>query len=184
MEGPAAEVKETSIKLDLPAVPEFKVPKSNPDGSHPVKEMLLKANKFIDTEVQVKGHVVWIYDCATALRTSDMSDKDVNKLLAEHPEKCTRPHFILGDLADTPPDRGLWVVEYPRPLRKDELKSFTDEMVTEEKTKLAGLPKFAIGDVVTVGGKWMTRSPKGFSNTRGLLVYGSMTNQSLEVETP
>lgn len=178
MKGPAAEVKETSINLDLPAVPEFVVPKSNPDGSHPVKEMLLKANKFIDTEVQVQGYVVWIYDCATAVRTAEMSDKEVSKLLAEHPEKCTRPHFILGEKPDTAPDRGLWVVEYPRKLRKDELKSFSDEMIKEEKTKLAALPTFAIGDQVTVGGQWMTRSPKGFTNTRGLLVYGSMKNNA------
>src|SRR5687768_5782654 len=120
LQGAKAEVQETSIKLDLPAVPEFAMPQPNPDGSHSIAEMRLKGNKFLDTEVKVKGYVVWIYDCATALRTPEIDEKALAKMLEEEPEKCTRPHFTLGDKPDTPPDRGIWVVDIPRPLRKDD----------------------------------------------------------------
>ena len=69
LEGAKAEVQKTSIKLDLPAVPDFVMPQPNADGTHSVAEMRLRGNKFLDTEVKVKGYVVWIYDCATANRT-------------------------------------------------------------------------------------------------------------------
>src|SRR5690349_10201763 len=109
LEGAKAEVQETSIKLDLPAVPDFAMPQPNPDGTHPVSEMRLKGNKFLDTEVKVKGYVVWIYDCATAIRTPEMTDKQLATLLENEPERCSRPHFTVADKPDTPPDRGIWV---------------------------------------------------------------------------
>src|SRR5688572_20046808 len=81
-EGAAkAEVAETNIRIELPAVPEFKMPSPYPDGTHPVAEMRLKGNKMLDTEVRVKGYVIWVYDCATALRTPDMTDKELQRIL-------------------------------------------------------------------------------------------------------
>ena len=96
LEGAKAEVEETSIKLDLPPVPEFAMPAANPDGTHSVAEMRLKGNKFLDTEVTVKGHVVWIYDCATALRTPEMTDKELARILEDEPERCSRARLTAG----------------------------------------------------------------------------------------
>ena len=154
------------------------MPGTNPDGTHPVAEMRLKGQKLVDTEVRVKGHVIWIYDCGTAIRTPEMDEKELARLLAEEPERCTRPHFVLADTADTPLDRGVEVVEYPRPLRKDEKKALPDEEVAAAEAKLAALPTFQVGDEVVVTGTWALQSPHGFRNEDGLLVFGSMENLS------
>ena len=94
------EVGREKIKPDLPAVPAFDIPPVNPDGSHSVKEMRVKGRKLLDQEVQVKGYVTWIYDCATAIRTPEMSDEDVKKIITEDPTRCSRPKFTIGDSAD------------------------------------------------------------------------------------
>jgi hypothetical protein len=176
--GPTPEVMETSIKLDLPAVPAFDMPSANPDGSHPVLEMTLKGKLFLDTEIRVQGVVLWIYDCATAIRTPGMSDKELKTILETQPERCTRPHFVIGQSATTNIERGLEVVETPRPLRKDELGMYGEELEAEMAAALAALPAFQVGDNVIVTGEWSLSSPKGFHNSEGLLTYGSMVNLS------
>ena len=128
---------ETNIKLDLPAVPEFVIPQANGDGSHPVAEMRLNGKSFLDQEVRIKGTVLWIYDCATVIRTPEMSDKDLQEVLATQPERCLRPHFIHGEDASAKTERGIQVVEYPRPLRKDEKTALGDELVAEMEAALA-----------------------------------------------
>lgn len=178
LQGAKAEVEETSIKLDLPPVPDFTAPAANPDGTHSVHEMRLKGAKFLDTDVRVKGHVIWIYDCATAIRTPEMSEKDVAKLMADEPERCSRPNFYLGDTPDTPADKGIWVVEVPRPPRADEKKALPDEEVKAMQDAFNMVPKFQIGDQVVVTGKWALTSPKGFRNSDGLLVFAAMENLS------
>ena len=180
--GAKAEVVNTNIQLDLPAVPTFTIPTPNADGSHPVAEMRLKGKSYLDTEVRVKGTVLWVYDCGTAIRTPEMSDKDVKKMLEEHPEHCTRPHMIIGESGDAKVERGVEVVEYPRPLRKDEKKNMPDELLAEMESALAALPAFKVGDEVMVSGTWALRSPKGFHNSEGLLVYKGMQNLSAPAE--
>jgi len=173
--GPKAEVPETNIKLDLPAVPEFKMPAPYPDGAHPVAEMRLKGNTFLDTEVRVKGYVIWMYDCATAIRTPDMSDKDLTQMLADEPERCNRPNLYLGDKPDDIPDRGIWVVDIPRHPREDEKKVLPKEMLAEWPE----VPDFKVGQEVTVVGKWTLKSPEGFANSAGLMAYTSMIDHSV-----
>jgi hypothetical protein len=177
LQGAKAEVQETNIKLDLPAVPDFAMPQPNPDGTHPVQEMRLKGNKFLDTEVKVKGHVVWIYDCATAIRTPEMTDKEVASILENEPERCSRPHFTLADRPDVPPDRGLWVVDVPRAPRKDD-KLLGKEILAEMEAQWKALPPFKLGDEVVVTGTWSLHSPKGFRHSDGLVVYQQMENLS------
>src|SRR5688572_30157839 len=67
LQGAKAEVSKTDVKLDMPAVPAFDMPQPNPDGSHSVREMRLKGRKLIDTEVQIKGYITWIYDCTAEM---------------------------------------------------------------------------------------------------------------------
>ena len=182
LEGAKAEVMETNIKLDLPAVPAFEIPTANPDGSHPVNEMRLNGKSYLDTELRIKGTVLWIYNCGTAIRTPEMSDKDLKTILETQPERCTRPHFIIGESAGSKVERGIEVVEYPRPVRKDEKSALGDELVAEMEAALAALPEFKVGDEVMVTGQWSLRSPKGFHNSEGLLTYGSMVNLTVPVE--
>ena len=173
LSGAKAEVMETSIKLDLPPVPDFVVPKPNPDGSHPIAELRLNGKSFLDTEISATGTVLWIYDCATAIRSPEMTDKDLKTILETEPERCTRPHFIIGEDASSNMERGIQVVEYPRPVRKDEKTALPDEMVAELEAAFAALPEFKVGDEVRVSGQW---TPKGFHNSDGLMVYGGMEN--------
>lgn len=179
-EGAKAEVAETNIKLDLPAVPAFDVPKPNADGTHPVREMRLKGNKFLEQEVMVKGYVVWIYDCATAIRTPDMSEKELERILKEEPERCNRPNLYLGDSPDTPPDRGIWVVDIPRPPREDEKKVLPKEMLAEWPE----VPEYELGQQLVVTGTWALKSPEGFANSTGLLVYKALRPADAPPEAP
>lgn len=180
LKGAEAEVVDTNIKLDLPAVPAFTIPTANPDGSHPVPEMRLNGNSFLDTEIQIQGTILWIYECATAIRTPEMTEDDLKTVLETEPERCTRPHFIIGE-AGAKVERGIQVVEYPRPIRKDEKTAMPKEMIAEMEASLAALPAFKVGDDVTVTGTWALLSPKGFQDSRGLLAYKSMTNASVPV---
>jgi hypothetical protein len=175
LQGSEGEVEEVSSStVNLPQVPEFDEPKPYPDQSHPVREMRLKGNQFLDSSVQVKGYVVWVYDCAAALRTPSMTDEALKKLLKNEPERCDRPNFIIADEGNASPDKGIWVVEAPRPLRDDEKRLPPDKRKAMEKA-WKEMPKFAVGDLVTAKGKWARSSPGGFRNSDGLLVYESMT---------
>ncbi|MCP4446709.1 MAG: hypothetical protein GY811_15385 [Myxococcales bacterium] len=178
LSGAKAEVMETSIKLDLPPVPDFVVPKPNPDGSHSIAELRLNGKSFLDTEISAKGTILWIYDCATAIRSPEMTDKDLKKILETEPERCTRPHFIIGEDASTKTERGIQVVEYPRAIRKDKKSALPDERIAEMEAALAALPEFKVGDEVRITGQWTLDSPKGFHNSDGLMVYGGMENMT------
>ena len=92
------------------------------------------------------------------------------KVAKDIPEKCDKPNFYLGDTLDTPQEKALWVVEVPRPPRADE-KRFLPK---EELAAWPVVPVFATGQKVVVDGKWSMRSPRGFVNSDGLLVYANL----------
>jgi len=184
LQGPASEVKEHNIKLDLPAVPEFDIPEPNADGTHSVREMRLRGDRYLGTEVKIKGYVLWIYDCPTALRTPEMTDKELQRILRDEPERCNIPHFYLGDEANSPADKSVWIAEVPRAPRKDELKAGDEELVAQMKAAFEAMPKFSVGDQLTVSGTWETSSPRGFKREEGLLVYGGLQNLSQAAATP
>ncbi len=177
--GVKAEVVDTSIKLDMPEVPKFEIPQPNADGTHSVAEMRLRGNRYLGTEVKVKGHVIWVYDCATAIRTPEMSIEQVNKIVAENPDRCDRPNIYLGDTPDTPADKGVWLVEVPRPPRPDEIKAFSKEDVKVIEDAWQALPPFEIRHQVTATGMWELTSPRGFKNSGGLLVYKGLENKTV-----
>lgn len=172
--GAEAEVGREKIKPDLPAVPSFEIPPVNPDGSHAVKELRVKGRKFLDQEVTVKGYVTWIYDCATAIRTPEMSDEDVKKILEEDPMRCSRPKFRIADSAEAADDRTIKVVEVPRNPTALERKILKDEI--KDPTIWRPVPPLKIGDEVIVTGDWKQRAPHGDSDMDGLLVYKTLQN--------
>ena len=179
LEGAKAEVKPHNIKLDLPPVPDFKMPTPNSDGTHPVDEMRLRGKRYLGQSVQVKGFVISIYDCATAIRTPEMSEKEVKALIDEDPTRCIRPNFYIGSTDDAPLDKGIRVVENPRPPRADEkkLRSMREE-VKKMQEAFKAVPAFKVGDEVIITGNWATRSPRGFRDSDGLLVFESLKNLS------
>ena len=147
------------------------MPQAKPDGTHSVAEMRLKGNKFLDTEVKVKGHVVWIDDCATAIRTPEMTDKDCRQdPRGGAGDAAAAPHFYIADKAGHAPDRGVWVVDVPRALRKDDKNLPNEERAVMEAAGRR-CPPFKLGDEVVVTGKWAQESERRFRNSDGLLVY-------------
>jgi hypothetical protein len=188
------EVEETQIKLDLPPTPEFKEPVPYPDGSHSVTEMRLKGLKMLDQQVKITGYVVFQYDLTTCAR--DVGEKLVKadpklcegkkdviecttkvgqKAVAESPDQCDRPYFYLADTPNASFEKSLWVVEVPRPLRDDEKK---DPALVEAYKKAPPPPQIAVGQKLTVSGTWTIKSPQGFGNSDGLLVYAGSTPAS------
>ena len=178
--GPKAEVKAHDIKVDLPAVPSFELPKPNADGSHAVKEMRVKGKKYLDSEVSVHGFVTWAYDCAAAIRQPNMTDADVAKAIEDDPTKCDRPKFYLGDTASTPPEKSLWVVDVPRDINKQEKAN----LPKEEVKAWPATPPYKVGDEITVTGKWSTASQHSERNSEGLLSYKSLHNITQDWTTP
>lgn len=195
LKGPEAEVKKSEAKMNLPPVPAFDLPAANPDGSHSVKELRVKGRKLLDSEITVKGIVTWAYDCPTAVRQPGMSDKDVQKMIDEDPTKCERAKFYVGDSADTPAEKSLWVVDVPRPYNKLEMERIKKQDRTlamypdrcepnEKDPKKAICPPYAVGDQVEVTGSWKMASPHSERNSDGLLVYKKMKNVTKNWETP
>lgn len=176
LKGPKPEVVQTAVKLDLPEVPAFDIPAPHPDGTHTAREMRLKSAKLLNTEVQIKGFVTWIYDCVAELQGPDDDVKEIRQKILEDPTVCQRPHFFLGDTPDTSGERSVWVVEVPRKLRSDELRLLS----RQERANLPDVPDIDIGDEVVVTGLWNRESPAGFANSDGLLIYKDLENLSAE----
>lgn len=176
LKGPEPEVVQTTVNLDLPEVPAFDIPAPHPDGTHTVREMRLKSSKLLNTEVQIKGFVTWIYDCVAELQGPDDDVKEIRKRIQEDPTVCQRPHFFLGDTPDTSGERSVWVVEVPRRLRADEVRLLS----RQERANLPKVPDIEIGDEVIVTGLWNRESPSGFANSDGLLIYKDLENLSAE----
>ena len=192
LKGPEAEVKKTDVKLDLPAVPPFDLPAAPADGSRSVKELRVKGKKLLETEVTVHGFVTWTYECKTALRKPDESDKDLQARIDEDPTLCERPKFYIGDTAATPPEKSLWVVDVPRPYNALEVKRIKkkdriepDRCEPDEKDKMKSIcPPYAVGDEVVITGKFATSSPHSERNSDGLIVFKKMKNTTQGYESP
>lgn len=180
LEGAAAEVKKQGAKLDLPTPPAFDMPaQGNP---HNVREMRLMGRNLLDTDVEVKGYVVWIYNCLEhggkqgPIGEAGATPEEKQALIDADPTLCWISHFIMGDSADTSPGKGLWVVEVPRAPRKDEMKRIK-RMTKEQRDAMPKPPEIAVGDEVIVTGGWKLRSDAGFANSYGLLQYQSLRRE-------
>jgi hypothetical protein len=190
--GPEAEVRKSDKKVSLPEVPAFDLPPSPTDGSHTVKELRVKGKKLLDSEVVVKGVVTWAYDCPTAIRQPGMTDKELQKIIDEDPSRCERPKFYLGDSADTPAEKSLWVVDVPRPyykaelsrLSRDELRNPPADRCDARDPKKAACPPYKVGDQVEITGTWRLESDHSERNSEGLLVYKRMKNITQSWESP
>jgi hypothetical protein len=193
--APKAEVVETQIKLDLPAPPEFPMPQPLADGSHSVAEMRLRSPKFLDQAVKVTGYVITNYNmnacahevgaklvkeneslCAGKGEFSECSFKVGQKAVTETPNLCNRPHFYLADTPSASLDKAILVSDVPRGIREDEKK---DQFLVDEFKKKGPPPDLdplmATQTQVAVTGKWQQKSPLGFTNSDGLLVFESIT---------
>jgi hypothetical protein len=147
--APALEVEASQVKLDLPSVPALVIPPATGDRRSP-RELRLAGSRDLGATVVVEGYVVWSYDCAVAIAGSTMSLEEARKEIVASPERCSKPHYYLGDTPAASPDDAIWVVDVPKPA-----------------------PSSRPGTRVRVTGTWLTQSPGGFASARGLLVQRS-----------
>jgi hypothetical protein len=122
-----------------------------------------------------------------------MTDKDVAKLIEDDPTKCERAKFYVGDSADTPVEKSLWVVDVPRPFNKqeianggkDQLKNIPpDRCDPKAKPDKTTCPPYKVGDQVIITGDFKMSSPHSERNSDGLLVYKKMENVTQAWKTP
>ena len=148
--------------------------------------------ELLDTDVTVHGFVTWAYDCKTAIRKPEESDKDLQARIDEDPTLCERPKFYVGDTAQTPPEKSLWVVDVPRPYNALEVKRIKkkdriepDRCEPDEKDKSKSVcPPYVVGDEVVITATFKTSSPHSERNSDGLLVYKKMKNITQNYESP
>jgi len=153
----------------VPEVPEFVAPAMIGDA-HRVDELLIQGERYLNTEIKVRAKIVWIYDCAKALAKPGMSRRKIQRVLRDHPERCLMPHFNISDKLGAHEGQRIEVVEVPRKLRSDELRNMPPEVIKSWPP----LPTLKLGQEVVITGTWAIRSPRGFMNSQGLLVYKSI----------
>jgi tetratricopeptide (TPR) repeat protein len=138
---------------------------------HSPRELRVRGQRALGTEVQVRGYVTWIYNCTEALAASNRnaSPAQIAAAIQKDPTLCDRPKFSIADAKGTSREASLWVVDVPRPPTKAELGART-----KSDAPLPEVPKVALGNYVTVTGTWALYSPHGEHNTDGLLVYKSL----------
>jgi hypothetical protein len=186
--GEESEIKPHNTKLNLPEVPPFDLPKPFDADTHSVKEMRIEGKQYFGKDdIKIHGFVTWVYDCATEVKQPGQSDADVKKIIDADPTKCRRPVFYIGDEATTTPDHSVHIVELPRAMRPDELKTISkDQKAWQERydkgviVSLEGfvVPPYKVGDEVIITGSWKQTSPHGEADSDGLLIYKTMTNKT------
>ncbi|HTM21812.1 MAG TPA: hypothetical protein VL172_14930 [Kofleriaceae bacterium] len=175
--GAEAEVKKIEANLDLPAVPAFDVPTAQ-GSTHTPRELRLVGQKYLNTDVEVKGFITYRYNCMTDGKDGvppggpDTDDKTRAKLIEESPEKvCNKPWMVLNDTADGNPRIGLTIVfdEFQYLLHK-RVQKRNNKLTKEEEAAVKVVDDYKAGDEITVSGKFVQSSPEGFGDSHGLLV--------------
>ncbi len=167
--GPPPEISGSTAKIDLPAIPSFDLPPSEP-GFTSVRELRVAGKKHLDTDIKVKGYVIWSYDCVSAVALPKEPRAKTQKRIDEDPTLCERPKLYLGQSANDPAADGLWVVDVPRPPNKLE----RERLPKDEIKNWPKVPKYKVGDYVVVTGKFALRSPHSEANSDGLVVFQAM----------
>ena len=167
--APPPEVVVSTTKVDLPAVPAFDLPPIV-DGVHGARELRIAGRDLLGTDVKVSGYITWIYDCTTSVAKAGETRVQAQARVDADPTLCQRPRFFLGEAKDTPVETGLWVVEVPRAPNKLELTRLDKGTLA----KMPPAPKIAVGDYVTVTGKFALTAPHGDRNSDGLVVFATV----------
>ena len=167
--GPPLEVVKNPAKVEVPALPAFDLPVTEPGFRSP-RELRVRGRAALGTEVKIKGYITWIYDCSAQLAAVNTEATRAQILMSidSDPSLCERPKFYLGDSKDTSQEASIWVVEVPRAPTKSERQ----RMSKEELRAWPAVPKIATGEYVTVTGTWALRSPHE-NNLDGLLIFKS-----------
>jgi len=169
--GPQPEVAAGEPKVDVPPVPGFELPATEP-GMHGVRELRVHGKALLGTEIKVKGYVTWVYSCAASLAAANpkASPESIRTAIENDPTLCGPAKFSLGDARTTPADTSISVVDVPRPASKNE-RPRAPKPGTAEGAASSAAPHLAVGELVVVTGTWTTQSKLGDRNTSGLLNF-------------
>jgi hypothetical protein len=164
LRGPDPEVGPEE-KVDLPALPAFELPVPEP-GFESVKALRVAGRSKLDTDIVVKGYVIWIYDCIDAIRRPRESKAQAQRRIDADPTLCERKKLYLGQTRHDAAERGLWVVDVPRAPNKLE----RERLPKEEIDNWPAVPTVKFGDYVAISDRYALVSSHAERNSDGLLV--------------
>jgi hypothetical protein len=164
------------IKVNLPSTPNFDAatgPLAHPTGELTVYGVRKQMAKYMDKDVRVKGHLIYLYECPPEIRKCNeeadakakkerkkASAKGAPPPAAEAPSggcrPCEQPHFFISDSPNGKLERALLVADYP------------------VKDWKSGRPKpltVKVGDTYTITGTFAINSITGFAASNGLLIH-------------
>ena len=123
LKGPDAEVSKTDVKLDLPAVPAFDLPA----GACRWLALGQGAAGQGQEAARYRGHGPRLRDLGVRLQDGDSQAGRDRQGRADSASTRIRrcasaPKFYIGDTAETPAEKSLWVVDVPRPYNTLEVK--------------------------------------------------------------
>lgn len=169
--GPPLEVIKNPTKVEVPALPAFDLPVTEPGFRSP-RELRVRGKAALGAEVKLRGYITWVYDCSAQLASVNPEATRAQILMSidSDPSLCERPKFYLGDSKGTSQEASIWVVDVPRAPTKSERQRLSKE----ELKALPVAPKIASGDYVTVTGTWALHSPHNEHNLDGLLIFKSL----------
>jgi hypothetical protein len=145
-QGKSSQLPQVEVKLPPP--PSFKKdhpPERYPDGAYSVYGLRRNEATLKNAQVRIKGYLIELYECPPCARGATCP-------------KCNKPHFFVGDRANTPKDKALMVTDYPEKDPK------TRRKLTFEK-----------GAKYYVNGTFARHSHTGFAHADGLLIYVGAT---------
>jgi hypothetical protein len=167
------------IKVNLPPTPNFDAataPVQLPTGEYSVYGLRKTMTKILDKDVQVKGYLLYLYECPAEIRKcneeQDAKKKKERRKAAAAPgglpaktetppaeggcRPCEQPHFFISDQPNGKIERAILVADYP-------IKDWK-----------SGKPKpLAVkqGEQYVVTGTFAINSITGFAASNGLIVH-------------
>ena len=161
------------IKVNLPPTPNFDAatgPVQHPTGELTVYGLRKQMTKFLDKDVRVKGHLLYLYECPAEIRKcneeQDAKDKRAKRAAKGAPpptaapeggcRPCEQPHFFISDSPNGKLERALLVADYPI---KDWKSGRPKPLVVKQ------------GDPYTVTGTFAINSMTGFAASNGLIIH-------------
>lgn len=167
---PDDEARAADTTLGLPLVPSFELPPAPADGVVDPRYLRVNGRKVLDTTIKVRGYIIWIYNCVDDVRGRKESRAAAQRRIDDDPTQCERPKFYLGSAKTTPVERGLWVVDVPRPPNKLE----KTRLPKQELAAWPKVPRLKVGDYVELTGDFKIASPHNERNSDGLVVFASI----------
>jgi len=160
------------MKVNLPPSPNFDLataPEKHPTGEFSVFGLRKSMKENLDKDVQVKGYLLYLYECPPEIRKCN-EEQDARAKRARRralpgapvPEEtttcrpCDQPHFFISDKADGKLERALLVADYP-------LKDW--------KTNRPKALDVKQGEQYVVTGTFAINSITGFAASNGLLIH-------------